>query len=344
VPFGYSAKDKKLYVNDVEAHIVREAFTLFLQHRQMAVVARELNRRGLQPRASRRQSKRGLLWTKDSIARVLRSPLYVGLMMHGAERFPGEHPPLIDESTHQQAQRLLGESGREHRVSGMNPEYVLRGLLCCGSCGDPMTPASTTKKKSRKTYRFYRCSRRDKYGKDLCPGRPLPASAIEDFVAERIEGATADGTLATRTKAKLEARIVKSRADYVKLRDSLNARIAEHSAASSKLADQAAELDGRAREVALGKLRLEANNLEAAESQLRAVERDAVNLELDATHLDWFVSALRDFGKVWTSMTPENQGRLLRAIVAKVVVDETSGKCRVELVNFEVTEGAKEAA
>ncbi|HRI06791.1 MAG TPA: hypothetical protein PKW35_03185, partial [Nannocystaceae bacterium] len=61
-------------------------------------------------------------------------------------------------------------------------------------------------------------------------------------------------------------------------------------------------------------------------------------------HLDWFVSTLRDFGKVWTSMTPENQGRLLRAIVAKVVVDDEQGKCRVELVNFDAIEGAKEAA
>ena len=207
-----------------------------------------------------------------------------------------------------------------------------------------MTPASTTKKKSGKTYRFYRCSRRDKYGTDLCPGKPLPAGAIEDFVAERIEGATADGTLAVRTKAKLEARILKSRADYVTLRDSLNARIADHSAGASKLADEVARLEGRARELVEAKLRIEANNLEAAESQLRAVERDAVALELDAKHLDWFVSVLRDFAKVWTNMTPENQGRLLRAIVAKVVVDEKSGKCRVELVNFEVTEGAKEAA
>ena len=71
-------------------------------------------------------------------------------------------------------------------MSGTNPEYVLRGLLCCGTSGDPMTPASTMKK-SGKTYRFYRCSRRDKYGEDLCPGRPLPAGAIKDFVAERIE-------------------------------------------------------------------------------------------------------------------------------------------------------------
>jgi len=45
-------KDKKLFVNEVEAHIVREAFTLFLQHRQMAIVARLLTERGLLPRGS----------------------------------------------------------------------------------------------------------------------------------------------------------------------------------------------------------------------------------------------------------------------------------------------------
>ena len=81
VPFGYSVKDKTLLVNDAEAHVVREAFALLLAHRQMAIVARELNERGLLPRASRRGRKGGPLWNKDSIARVLRSPLYAGLMM-----------------------------------------------------------------------------------------------------------------------------------------------------------------------------------------------------------------------------------------------------------------------
>lgn len=343
VPFGYSAKDKKLYVNEPEAHVVREAFTLFLQHRQMAVVVRELNRRGLPPRASRRTSKRGLLWTKDSIARVLRSPLYVGLMMHGDELFPGEHPPLIDESTHQQAQRLLGASGRELRVTGTNPEYVLRGLLRCGLCGEAMCPGSTTKK-SGKAYRFYRCSTRDKFGKEKCSAKPLPAGAIEDFVVERIADVTTDGTLAERTKSKLQARIAKARADYVELRRALNTRIADCSATASKLADEVARLEGRARELVEAKLRIEANNLEAAESQLRAVDKDAVDLELDASHLEWFVNALRDFGNVWMNMTPENQGRLLRAVVADVRVNEETGVCRVELVNFNAVAGAREAA
>jgi len=43
-------------------------------------------------------------------------------------------------------------------------------------------------------------------------------------------------------------------------------------------------------------------------------------------------------------MTPENQGRLLRALVAGVSVDEKTGMCRVELVNFDAVAGEKEAA
>jgi DNA invertase Pin-like site-specific DNA recombinase len=62
VPFGYSAKDKKLLVNDAEALVVREAFALFLAHRQMAIVARELNRRGLLPRASKHGRKGGPIY------------------------------------------------------------------------------------------------------------------------------------------------------------------------------------------------------------------------------------------------------------------------------------------
>lgn len=120
VPFGYSAKDKKLVVNEVEARVVREAFALFLQHRQMAKVARELNERGLLPRGSSRPSRLGLRWTKDSIARVLRSPLYAGLMMYGDELHPGEQPRIIDDATYRQATRILEDERRELRFTGLN--------------------------------------------------------------------------------------------------------------------------------------------------------------------------------------------------------------------------------
>ena len=71
-----------------------------------------------------------------------------------------------------------GDAGRELRFTGTNPEYVLRGLLRCGRSDEAMCPGSTTKK-SGKTYRFYRCSTRDKFGKDRCAARPLPARALD---------------------------------------------------------------------------------------------------------------------------------------------------------------------
>lgn len=172
-------------------------------------MARELNRRGLLPRATKRTHQRGALWTKDAIARLLKSPLYIGQMVYGDELFDGEHPKLIDDVTYGQAQKLPGATGRELRVTATNPDYLLRGLLRCDSCGDAMTPASTTKK-SGKSYRFYRCSTRDKFGKGQCPARPLPAQAIEGFVVERIAEATADGKLADRVLHKLTARMTTS--------------------------------------------------------------------------------------------------------------------------------------
>lgn len=332
MPFGYSAKDKKLLVNEAEAHVVREAFALFLAHRQMAIVARELNRRGLLPRASKHGRTGGPLWTKDGIARVLRSPLYAGRMMYGDELYDGEHPQLIDDVTYRQAQRLLGLAGRELRVTGTNPEYVLRGLLRCGGCGEAMCPGSTTKN-SGKPYRFYRCSTRDKYGTDRCSARPLPACSLEDFVVARLTEAAADGTLAERVQTKLAARVAKERSTFLEVRKALSAQIADASAATSRLTEEVVRLDGRARELVEAKLRAEAARLDDAERRLGALEDDAVNLELVESQQEWFVGALRNFGRVWGDMTPENQGRLMRALVAKVSVDEGTGVCRVELVN-----------
>ncbi|MCC6665148.1 MAG: hypothetical protein IT375_15465, partial [Polyangiaceae bacterium] len=120
--------------------------------------------------------------------------------------------------------------------------------------------------------------------------------------------------------------------------------IAEASAATSKLTDEVVRLEGRAREHVEAKLRDEAARLDDAERRLRAAEDDALDLELVESQREWFVGALRNFGKVWGGMTPENQGRLLRALVAKVSVDEKTGMCRVELVNFDAAASAKEAA
>ena len=70
----------------------------------------------------------------------------------------------------------------------------------------------------------------------------------------------------------------------------------------------------------------------------------AAELEIARKDHAWFVAALRDFAKVWVNMSPDNQGRFLRALIDKVVVDEDKGTCRVELIDFGAASGTKEAA
>src|SRR5690606_27662076 len=97
----------------------------------MPKVARDPNERGHLLRGSSRHSRLGTRWTRACIARVLRSPLYAGLMMYGDELRPGEQPRIIDDAKFRQAARILEGAGRELRFTGLNPDYVLRGLLRC---------------------------------------------------------------------------------------------------------------------------------------------------------------------------------------------------------------------
>jgi len=205
VPFGYWVIDKKPLVNEVEAQVIHEAFTLFLRYRQMAMVARTLTECGLLPRESSRPPKDGLRWTKDALSRAP-EPALGGLHDVWRRLHPGEHPRLIDESTFRHAERILAGTSRELRLARTDPDYVLRWLLRCGRCREATCPGSTTKKNG-KTYRFYRSSKRDKHGEEASHARPLPAGALVDFVAQRIATATVDGTLAAHGAASLKARI-----------------------------------------------------------------------------------------------------------------------------------------
>jgi hypothetical protein len=172
----------------------------------------------------------------------------------------------------------------------------------------------------------------------------LPAKAIEDFVFQRITEATADGTLAQRVADKLTARLAKDRKRLADVRAALAVQIAEAVVTTNKLMEDLSAFEGRARQVVEDKLRIEAAKLADAERRQRAAERDVESLADAEHHRDWFVGALRNFGKVWGGMTPVNRGRLLRALVAKVSVDEESGVCRVELVNFDAAVSTTEAA
>jgi site-specific DNA recombinase len=343
VPFGYEVKAKKLFIRDAEAATVREAFVLFLKYRQAAIVARLLNDRSMLPRgATNNPAKPGLRWTKDSIGRLLRNPLYAGQMMYGKEVHPGQHPRLIDEATHHQVSLILARKHRELRYTGVNHDYVLRGLVRCGRCGAAMSPASTTKGKT--VHRYYRCCTRDKAGRQVCGAKQLPAGALEDFLVERIAHATADGSLVAEIERQMRERTAARRKANEDLRKSLPDELATASSAATRYIEELGRLQGRSRELVEAKLKAETDRMTAAEQRLAQAENDRLDIDVADAEREWIVGALRDFGRVWSLMTAENRGRLASALVVAIRVDEASNQIEVELVNFAAEAVTSEAA
>ena len=323
---------KRLVINELEALIVRDAFRLLLQHRQVALIARTLNDENKLPRGSRCLPGTPLRWSKDAIARVLRNPLYAGMIACGDEQFRGEHPAIVDDETFERAQRILKGRERHTKFHGVNSDYVLRGLVRCGLCKQAMSPGST--RRARKTYRYYRCSTRDKHGPKGCPAAPLPARAIEDYVVERVAEAALDGALAREVESTLAARLDARREQFALLRTKLPVAIATHSANAMKLVEELTRLDAKAREFVEAKLSAETQKLVAAERRLADAERGVAALENAALEARHVVSALRDFRAVWQAMTMPNRGRMLRALLDHVEVDEPSGRIDIHLVDF----------
>jgi site-specific DNA recombinase len=180
VPFGYDLKDKHLYINEPEAAVVREAFDLFLQHRETAVVARMLNERGHLPRWLGEAAPRR--WTTVTISCVLRNPLYTGQIKAGPELCPGEQAAIISLETYQSAKALFASPPPKPENHIGNPAYILRGLLRCAGCGGFLTPGST--RRCGEEHRYYRCVTRTREGKDGCRVRPIHASLLEEHIVE----------------------------------------------------------------------------------------------------------------------------------------------------------------
>lgn len=152
---------------------------------------------------------------KGNVLRVLKNPLYAGLIQSRGALHKGEHPPLVGKDGFDRVQAMLATKCTVVRdeddtpvIVTRNPEYLLADLLWCPNCGHAYTTATTSK--GGRQYRYYRAVSQVKRGHGHCTCGHIPAPAIEGYVFRRIREACQNGNLAeevaARAKEKLEAR------------------------------------------------------------------------------------------------------------------------------------------
>ncbi|NRD63940.1 recombinase family protein [Corallococcus exiguus] len=329
-PLGYDVKDKRLVVNEYEAVVVGEAFELYLQHQQASTVARLLNETGRKTKRYEARSgatRAARAWTTQDVLRLLRSPLYAGFVPYGDETHPGEHPAIVDGATFHRVQDMLEGPGLQYH--GRNPDYVLRGLLRCGLCCEAMTPGST--RKGTREYRYYRCTTRDKQGKEGCRAAPIPAAAMEDFVVARLREVSVGEGFAAQVHARLTGRLEEKHKALRVERSQLPRDLAKRAGESRKWVDSLAKLEGPARRIVEEKLTATEEEVAGMRKRLAAVERALDATQGERLEVAWVAQALADFDAVWDALTAMNRGRLLRALVGRVVVNEATGQVDVYL-------------
>ncbi len=176
-PYGYQldSASKTLTVEAGEAAVVRAIYARYTDERSGAPgLAHWLNDTG-------RRSRRGRLWSTQTVLRVLRNPVYVGKIVHGEDLHEGKHEPILDEATFARAQLLLQAGSAESpAVRPNSSDYLLSGLLRCTACHGAYVGAGAHGRGG--FYRYYVCRTGQAKGAHACAGPRIPAQDLEDAI------------------------------------------------------------------------------------------------------------------------------------------------------------------
>lgn len=192
-PFGYlkSTDEKnKLIVNDDQARVVKEIYTLYQEGWGYSRIAGYLNQKGC-PSPSKST------WNAVGVRRILCNRVYIGDTVQGiserisfkskkTRRLPEDrwvitentHEPIIDTEEFYSVQKMMSE-----KRADLGPHkgviHLFRGIIYCGKCGSIMF-ARTRKDRPM----AYICSSYAKNGRSDCTSHYIKEEVITDIVVE----------------------------------------------------------------------------------------------------------------------------------------------------------------
>ncbi len=187
-------EEKKLYVYEPEACVVRVMFDTYLQTHSVTKVRDVLHEKKMWTRD--RQP-----WTRNSLSRILQTPIYIGKVWYGKRTTPvkgrkllivpkkdwlikdGLHESIVAIEIFNKVQEIL-QSKKQVRVR-FDTDYKLAGQLKCGNCGGSLQGKSS-RKPDGTIHAYYRCYTRDQKGLLACAATPIRKIFVEDLVSKSV--------------------------------------------------------------------------------------------------------------------------------------------------------------
>jgi DNA invertase Pin-like site-specific DNA recombinase len=193
-PFGYQVvaaednpKRRQLRINEEEAPIVQNIFSLAKQDIGAATIASTLSEEG--------RYNRGRKWNKSTILALLRNHAVIGCKVFGRREsvtrrkqpvdkwiITKSHEPIISDEVFNMIQGNLDK--KSNRPVGGSPrsKWIFTGLMTCGLCGASMQ-IETAKGRSRR-YSYYNCRNAQKYR--ACENHRIRADQLDAWLTDSI--------------------------------------------------------------------------------------------------------------------------------------------------------------
>ena len=313
VPYGYSAENKRLIVNEEEAPRLRFMFHRFAEVPSLSGLRTELHRRGWYARS-------GKPWNKMALDHILRNPIYCGLIRFNKQRFKGEQEALIEEVLFTKVQLLRRD--RSHGSTKLSRVFLLKGLVRCSDCGSWMTPHYTQKRhKDGSVYRipYYRCTKTMHFDNSVCQIKHINAETIERTVIQKLSDLS-------HNEAFLKISVEELNQDLKQKTEPLEREAGQTKKQLEEIDD---EIGRYVRALGRGKLSIE--RLEREITRLDTVkyvlqqQLDDLQLKMNESAMRDFNAellqkTLRDFRSAFAALTAPEQSEALQCVLKGVTV------------------------
>ncbi len=191
VKYGNTIKSKIIKAEE-EAHIYFRILSLFEQGYGSKEIAKRLNEEGI--------TNRGKQWKYQSILKILKNELYIGLVYGGGEKFYHEHLRYISDEKFQEIQEELSKRVK-HSRGKMKSNLYFVGILKCGKCGSAMV----TETAKGNSYHYYICSKRRKH--NGCNQKRLTAKKVDDYLLDVVLNKILNDNVLNQIKKAIEEEI-----------------------------------------------------------------------------------------------------------------------------------------
>jgi site-specific DNA recombinase len=262
------------------------------------------------------RNRAGTAWHKGHLYRLLNNPLYLGLVAHKDQTFPGEHEAIIDRKLWDEAHKILAQNfhARARQTRSKTPA-LLRGVIRCAHCDSGMGITYTAKK--GRQYRYYLCVKADKRGYDTCPIGNLPAAEVEEAVVNQLRAVFRSPELVAKTFKDVRALEEEERGRLEQDKAAIGQRLAVLRASSERLSGTRLNSDLARREL----VGLD-SDIQAAERDLKLVEADLAAFADRPSSEEDVLRELAALDSLWDNLFPLEQERIVHLLVEKVLVHE----------------------